>query len=418
MLQENFLNKGTELWGEQGLKCCSEREVNVRLFTMEVLGKNFPSSAGVIGMVVSYKSCVTKEREKIQADKQEKEFGKQWRAFCMELGRGGDVQPLFSLISADFCFQNPITVPYVTPWIRSHCVCWTGGAESTAHMMSHTAAWLCTKATTQKCILTSEVTILFSSSPPLPAVPFLLNFRSSKPDECWSAVLFLLTVQRLTFICNNRKCSMLSVRCSACCRAFEGFFNGKNWSFISWATSEKAQVAVCSQPASCLLLSRSCFSRKRAGCCWQTNWCCVNILFLLKATHRGRVGASSLGAKMTTWPLPPSAGRGGGEAPCLPSNWFPLPFSNKLSDLNVCLSFLCHVSGWWAGCSELAGSSRHPARMENVEMVHVVGKGWDSCRGLQEGCHHWRSRTLRTWVFSQMELSTTLFFIIFEALVL
>lgn len=192
-------------------------------------------------------------------------------------------------------------------------------------------------------------------------------------------------------------------------------FYGKSWSFISWVTSEKAQVSVCSQPASCLLLSRSCSSRKRAGCCWQTNGCCVNILFLLKATHQGRVGPSSLSARWQTWPLPPSAGRGGGEALCLPSNWFPLPFSNKLSDLNVCLSFLCHVSGWWAGCSELAGSSRHPARMENAETVHVVGKGWDACRGLHsKGCHHWRSWTLRTRVLSQMELSTTLFFIIFE----
>lgn len=254
MLQENFLNKGTELWGEQGLKCCSEREVNVRLFTMEVLGKNFPSSAGVIGMVVSYKSCVTKEREKIQADKQEKEFGKQWRAFCMELGRGGDVQPLFSLISADFCFQNPITVPYVTPWIRSHCVCWTGGAESTAHMMSHNAAWLCTNATTQKCILTSEVTILFSSSPPLPVVPFLLNFRISKPDECWSAVLFLLTVQRLTFICNNRKCSVLSVRCSACCRAFEGFLMGRiGASSPEWP--QRKPKSLCARSLLCVCFS-------------------------------------------------------------------------------------------------------------------------------------------------------------------
>ena len=48
------------------MKCCSERKVNVRLFTREVLGKSFPSSAGVVRMVV------TKERKKILADKPRK----------------------------------------------------------------------------------------------------------------------------------------------------------------------------------------------------------------------------------------------------------------------------------------------------------------------------------------------------------
>lgn len=167
--------------GEQCLKCCSERKVNVRLFTREVLGKSFPSSAGVVRMVV------TKERKKILADKPRKRV---WKAMKGILYGAWAWRWHSAPLQLDFwrlLFPEPnhcamcdpsdqIPLCLLDRWSWEHCPCG----------VTYCCLALYKGHGTGRCfspVQHTEITILFSSSPPLPAVPFLLNFRINKPDE-------------------------------------------------------------------------------------------------------------------------------------------------------------------------------------------------------------------------------------------
>lgn len=121
-------------------------------------------------------------------------------------GHGGDIQPLFSLISEDFCFQNPITVPCVTLQIRSHYVYWTGGAESTAHVVSHTAAWLCTKAMAQEGV-SHQCSIQKSPFSPLILLctnSFLNTHTGTRRVYLLSPVTFFLLCDKKMSLCDMR----------------------------------------------------------------------------------------------------------------------------------------------------------------------------------------------------------------------
>lgn len=199
---------------------------------------------------------------------------------------------------------------------------------------------------------------------------------------------------------------MLSAVCAlfSLLQSFWRLFNGKNWSFISWVTSEKAQVAVCSQPALCLLLSRSCFSRKRAGCCWQTNWCCVNILFLLKATHRGRVGASSLGARWQRGHCHPALGEEGEKlrASLLIDFLFPSPTSCQIWMFASVFFAMCRDGGLVAQSWQEAADILPEWRTWRWSMLWGRGgiHAGDCRRAVTtEGAEHWGHECFPRWNF-------------------